>query len=88
MGESSENYVLTEHARIAIEERRISIEWLERVLAAPAMVEGDRDLPNLKHRLGAIEEYGGRVLRVIIDVDVEPVRVVTAYFDRTMRGKL
>jgi hypothetical protein len=52
------------------------------------MVEGDRDLPNLKHRLGAIEEYGGRVLRVIIDVDVEPVRVVTAYFDRTMRGKL
>jgi hypothetical protein len=33
-------------------------------------------------------EHGGRVLRVVYNGSVKPVRVVTAFFDRTQRNKL
>jgi hypothetical protein len=29
------NYQMTKHARMALEEREIQIEWMERALAAP-----------------------------------------------------
>ena len=35
-----------------------------------------------------IDEYKGRVLRVIVNAAVRPLRVVTVYFDRAMRNKL
>ncbi len=79
---------LSAHAQTVIAERSIKLEWLERVLAEPEMVEADRDDPNLKHALGRIPEHGNRVLRVVYNDAVKPVRVVTAYFDRTLRNKL
>jgi hypothetical protein len=33
--------------------------------------------PVLEHRLGCIDEYGGRVLRVIVNSNVDPLRVIT-----------
>lgn len=48
----------------------------------------DEKDPTLEHRLKEIPEYGDRVLRVIINTTVDPVRVVTVYFDRTMKGEL
>jgi len=62
--------------------------WLERVLETPQHVEQDPIDPELEHRLGRIDEYGGRVLRVIVKTTVTPLRVVTVYFDRTIRGRL
>ena len=35
-----------------------------------------------------IPEKGGRVLRVAVNIRVAPWRVVSAFFDRTMKGKL
>jgi len=76
-------YYLTEHARDALEKRRIALEWLERTLEAPEWVEQDALDGRLEHRPGRIEELGGRVLRVIVNVQAAPrARVVTAYFDR------
>jgi hypothetical protein len=43
---------------------------------------------DLEHRLGKIDEFEGRVLRVIVNPQLEPIRVITAFFDRAMRGKL
>lgn len=63
------NYSLTEHARDALEKRRIAREWLERTFAAPELVERDAIDPDLEHRL-------------IVNVRVVPPRIVTAYFDR------
>jgi hypothetical protein len=37
---------------------------------------------------GFLPEFGGRVLRVVVNKTVVPERVVTVYFDRTMKGKL
>lgn len=54
----------------------------------PERVEPDRIDPDLEHRLGRISEYGGRVLRVIVNPTKLPLQVVTAYSDRKMRHAL
>lgn len=75
-------YVLTEHARDALEKRCIQVAWLEQALTAPEATETDPVDPDLEHRLARIGEFGGRVLRVIINCKRMPPHVVTAFFDR------
>jgi len=72
--------------------RGIAVEWLERTLAAPQWCEADEVDGDLEHRLAAIPEFGNRVLRVIVNIQADPERVITMYFDRTVhrgiRGEL
>jgi hypothetical protein len=82
------NYTLTEHAKKMLTEREIPVEWLERVLNEPALCEADPDDASLERRYRPIPEFEGRVLRVVINATVEPVHVVSVFFDRSMRGKL
>ena len=82
------DYELSKHARNVLEERKIQIAWLERALAAPARVDPKENDPTAESRLIKIPEYGDRVLRVIVNKQIAPMRVVSAYFDRTMKGKL
>jgi hypothetical protein len=81
------SYTLSEHARDALQKRQIRREWLEQALVAPDRREPDTLDPALEHRLVVIAEFGNRVLRVIVNIQVDPERVVTAYFDRRMRGE-
>ncbi len=81
------DYHLTEHARDALERRRIQVAWLERTVSEPEWTEPDKIDTNLEHRLARIQEFGGRVLRVIVNTHAEPPRVVTAYFDRRRSGR-
>ena len=81
-------YVLSAHAANVMAERSINVEWLERVLSNPEKIEADGTDPNLQHALGRVAEYGNRVLRVVYNGSANPVRVVTVYFDRTLRNKL
>lgn len=81
-------FTLSRHAITAITERAINSEWIERVLSDPERIENDATDPNLRHAIGRISENGGRVLRVVYNGSVEPMRVVTAYFDRALRNKL
>jgi hypothetical protein len=82
------DYKLSQHARDVLEEREIPVAWLERVLNSPQRVEADADDAKLEHRLGRIREHGNRVLRVVVNKSARPPRIVTLYFDRTMRNKL
>jgi len=82
------HFELTQHAQDALRKRGISMEWLERVLNFPERTESDATDPVLEHRLAVISERGDRVLRVIINLNMTPVRIVTLYFDRKMRGRL
>jgi len=82
------SHTLTEHAKKVLEEREIPLEWLERALNEPALCQPDPDDASLERRYRSIPEFGGRVLRVVVDPSVEPVRVVSVFFDRSMRGKL
>jgi hypothetical protein len=69
-------------------ERYIQLAWLEKVLDSPELVEADRDDPELMHHVGRIEEHGNRALRVVFNNSASPVRIVTVYFDRKLKGRL
>ena len=81
-------YHLTQHAQDVMKEREILTNWLEQVLENPEWTEPDKANPNLEHRLGRIVEYDSRILRVVINPQVDPVRVITVYFDRSLKDKL
>lgn len=79
------NYELTQHARRVLEERAISVEWMERVLAAPAEVAPDPNDSAVHRFYREIPEFGGRTLRVAVNTNVSPWRVVSVFFDRNKR---
>lgn len=81
-------YELTSHAATVIRERGIKKEWIERVLRQPNKTEPDKKDPELRHALAPIGEHGDRILRVIYNDAVSPRLIVSAYFDRSQRGKL
>lgn len=81
-------YELTEHALIRMRERQIETAWLERALTNPQKTEPDEEDPGLEHRLASIAEKDYRVLRVVCDPRVVPLKIVTVHFDRSLKGKL
>jgi hypothetical protein len=81
-------YELTAHAEEVIANRKVRVEWIEHVLLRPSCRESDKVDPDLEHRLGRIAEYGDRVLRVVANVQVKPIRVVTVFFDRRARADI
>ena len=81
-------FELTKHAQKVLEEREIPMEWMERTLSAPELVMPDPDDATVERRFRRIPEFGGRVLRVAVNTTVEPLRVVSVFFDRKMKGKL
>ena len=82
------NYELTKHAQKALEERGIQIEWLERTLSAPECVLPDPADATVERYFRRIPEFGRRGRRVAVNTTVEPNRVVSVFFDRTMKDKL
>ena len=81
------DYTLSEHAETTIYERGIKPEWIDRALDDPDLSPHKSD-PTLPHVLKRIPENENRVLRVVYNTDKNPINIVTAYFDRTMKGKL
>ena len=81
-------YELTNHAATVIRERGIKREWIDQVLNQPSRTEPDRVDPQLRHALAPIAQHGNRVLRVIYNQTANPWRIVSAYFDRTQRGRI
>ncbi|OHD80473.1 MAG: hypothetical protein A3J97_14155 [Spirochaetes bacterium RIFOXYC1_FULL_54_7] len=81
-------YSLSDHAELVISERGIKLLYIERTLETPSLIADDRIDKELQHRLRVIPEYEDRILRVIVNVSKNPIHIVTAYFDRSMRGKL
>ena len=73
-------YEFSEHALDMLRERDIQEAWVKRAMEDPQKRE--RLDNGTIHYVRAIEEYGGRYLRVVVNPDVEPQRIVTAFFDR------
>ena len=82
------NYILSNHAEKVITERKIRHEWIDDAFSKPDKIEIDTKDNNLEHKLKIIEEFDNRVLRVVCNKFVEPVMIVTAFFDRKMKGKI
>jgi hypothetical protein len=66
------NYELTEHARDVLQDRKIPVEWMERVIAKPALVKPGAKDATVESRFAKIPEHGNRVLRVEINKTVSP----------------
>ena len=78
----------TQHAQDVFSKRKIPASWIDRAIAAPELTYRDEIDPGLTHYLKTIPEFGNRVLRVIMNTEADPQRLVTFYFDRKMKGKL
>lgn len=81
-----ESYVLSDHAKQRMAERNISEAWVSRTLANPEKTEPDPVNPRCCNAV--IPECRNLVLKVVYDSIQDPIRVVTVYFDRKMKGKL
>ena len=79
------DFILTAHAEAVVAERGIAIEWIAVTLGEPESVIADSDDPELYHALRRIPEFGGRILRVVFNQTSVRKRIVTAYFDRTLK---
>ena len=80
------DYVYTKHAEYVMEERGIKIEWVRETIDNPDMKETSED--GKLHIIRQIEEYGNRYLRVIIEPECEPKKIITVFFDRRLRRSI
>ena len=81
-------FELTQHARDVMREREIPLEWVERAFSRAELVEVSGTNLLQERRFRRIPEFGGRVLRVVVNTEFVPPRVVSVFFDRKMKGKL
>ena len=81
------SFSLTSHAEVVIAERNIHLDWIKQVLNDPVKIETDDVDSDLHHSIGVIAEHGDRALRVV-HTRALPTRIVTVYFDRSLKGKL
>lgn len=77
----------TRHALHAMAERRIPNEWVELAVTEPALRMGDPSDPDVERFFRPFPEHGGRMLRVAVNTRAVPWRVVSAFFDRGMKGE-
>lgn len=80
--------ILTAHAREVMAEREIPVDWVHRTVDAPALRSRDPYDEEVERFYLPIVERDNRVLRVAVNVTSDPWRVVSAFFDRSMRGEL
>jgi hypothetical protein len=73
--------VLSRHAEESVEKRNLQLGWIEQVLATPDFTHPDPD-PALTRSFKAIDEAGGRILRVVHRLQGNDILVVTVHFDR------
>jgi len=75
------DFILTDHATKRCARRGIKEAWLRQALDNPTTTEQDAHDSELVHALWPVPEKGFCILRVIYNETVNPVAVVTAYFD-------
>jgi len=73
---------LTLHAREAIEDRGLLVDWIETTVTMPERTQPDPLDPTLMRAFRSIPEATGRILRVVYRNDGDETVIVTAHFDR------
>lgn len=73
---------LTKHAAEAIEQRDLALDWIDRTITASDFTDTDPHDPVLIRSFKAIDEAGGRVLRVLHRPEGNDILVITVHFDQ------
>ncbi len=68
-----------------MKERNICKEWVERCKNNPDLIEDHND--GTRHYIKKIPEFENRWLRVIVNINVDPNKEITVFFDRRLRAK-
>lgn len=76
---------LTQHARDAVEERELDMDWLERTAREPDWIHPDPRRPGVERRFRRIPEFGDRVLRAACYETTTEIRILTVFFERKAR---
>ena len=79
--------IYTTHALQRMAKRKLSKEWIERVVRNPSRIEPDEVDSTVEHRLAVVPELANGVLRVIVTKGGRK-RVITTYLDRKMKGRI
>jgi hypothetical protein len=82
MTDNIPNFEFSAHAKEMLVERNILEEWVWRTIKTPARKRLGDD--GNMHYTKTIREREGRVLRVVVNPDVHPNRIVTVFFDRRL----
>ncbi|MDI3542764.1 MAG: hypothetical protein PWP57_367 [Candidatus Atribacteria bacterium] len=80
------DFEFSEHAENMREERGILLEWVRLTLEDPVKTEQKGD--GTVHYIRPIEECGEKYLRVVVNPDTVPWRIVTLFFDRRLKRRL
>jgi len=75
----------TRHFIEMLKERDISMEMVDLAMTVPDRIEDIED--GTKHFLKQFDTAGGRWLRVVVNMERDPPRRITAFFDRRLRRK-
>jgi hypothetical protein len=78
-------FELSQHAHHQMQERNIQPSWLDETLSAPTQLLPLADPRGNTHYLRQIPDFGNRWLRVVVDPNVFPKRIVTVFFDRRVK---
>ena len=71
---------LTRHAEAMLAEREIALEWVERTVNAPEVIESDPLQTGAFRAFRSIPENGGRILRVVYVLTGDDIaRVLTSF---------
>ncbi|HEX3405719.1 MAG TPA: DUF4258 domain-containing protein [Caulobacteraceae bacterium] len=73
--------ILSRHAEVVAEERRIERDWIERAAREPEWRAPDADA-SAERRFVTVPERGDRVLRVVCRENDIEIRVITVFLDR------
>ena len=84
---SDTELTFTRHAETMLVERGIERDWVVRTVREPEEVEPDPLRENVFRAFRSVPERDGRVLRVVYSVNENELRIVTAFLDRTRRGR-
>ena len=80
-----DNFICSHHALIQIRERKLPESWIKETLQTPDRIEHLADSHGNTHYLKQIQEFDNRWLRIVINPQTQPHRIVTLFFDRRIK---
>lgn len=75
--------VYSRHFLEMLKEREIRKEWVEQCILSPDRTDIQDD--GTVHYLKEIDTFGNRILRVVVNNQVDPPRGITVFFDRRLK---
>ncbi|MBL1214011.1 MAG: DUF4258 domain-containing protein [Ignavibacteriae bacterium] len=80
--EPNKNIVLTNHAKIKMKERSISLSMVEKTIAKPDFTKTDNFDNQIIHY---IKKFGKKYLRVLARIENDRIFVISTFFDRRIK---